>query len=110
MRKNPEWPLKEASFGKPQQRSNEDLVRIAPTLHSRGGKTGHRPQGQDIAPSHERFDVCWLTVKQAAEICQVHPKTVRNWIKDGELAATRKGRLIRISLKSLCDFLEKNAL
>jgi excisionase family DNA binding protein len=30
-----------------------------------------------------------LTVRQVAEICGVAPKTVRRWIKDGQLPATR---------------------
>lgn len=55
------------------------------------------------------FGVQQYTVKQVAAIYQVHPKTVLRWIKDGKLVATRKDRLIRISLKSLRDFMHDNA-
>lgn len=49
-----------------------------------------------------------LTVKELAELCRVHTKTVRNWINGGEIAVVRKGRLIRISVEALSAFLKKH--
>ena len=36
------------------------------------------------------------TVKEAATYYQISERTVRNWIKQGELAAERKGRTVRV--------------
>jgi excisionase family DNA binding protein len=33
----------------------------------------------------------YLTLKQASELLQVHPNTLRNWDKNGTLKATRIG-------------------
>lgn len=33
----------------------------------------------------------YLTLKQASELLQVHPNTLRNWDKSGVLKATRIG-------------------
>lgn len=33
----------------------------------------------------------YLTLKQASELLQVHPNTLRNWDKQGVLKATRIG-------------------
>ena len=30
----------------------------------------------------------WLTVSQAAEVLQVHPETVRLWLREGKLLGT----------------------
>ena len=46
-----------------------------------------------------------LTVSEVAEFCHVAPRTVRRWIKRGELAAHRLGRQVRISEKDLKIFL-----
>lgn len=34
----------------------------------------------------------WLTVKQVAEQLQVHPETVRGWLRSGRLKGTRISR------------------
>jgi excisionase family DNA binding protein len=43
----------------------------------------------------------WLTVAQAAEILQVHPETLREWLRAGRIPATllsrRAGYRIRAS-------------
>ncbi len=44
----------------------------------------------------------WVTVKQAAEIVQTHPNTIRNWIAQGLLPAHRFAeRLVRINKSDL---------
>ena len=43
-----------------------------------------------------------LTVTRAAEIVNVHPNTIRNWIRDGKLRHVRVGpKLIRIHREDL---------
>ena len=66
-----------------------------------------RPVGRVKEIPAELCELNQLTVQQVADICQVHPKTVRQWIKDKDLVATRKGKMIRISVRALRDFLEK---
>jgi excisionase family DNA binding protein len=43
----------------------------------------------------------WLTVAQAAEILQIHPETLREWLRSGRIPATllsrRAGYRIRAS-------------
>ncbi len=34
----------------------------------------------------------WLTVAQAAEVIQVHPETVREWLREGRLPGTLLSR------------------
>lgn len=38
----------------------------------------------------------WMTVKDVARFSQVTERTVRNWIDDDELPASKHGRLVRI--------------
>ena len=45
-----------------------------------------------------------LTVEEVAEELRVHPETVRQWIRDGELDAFDTGRGYRISRADLDDF------
>jgi excisionase family DNA binding protein len=60
---------------------------------------GRHPQGM----ARERVMVSdqWLTVAQAAEIVQVHPETLRAWLRSGRIPATllsrRAGYRIRAS-------------
>ena len=42
-----------------------------------------------------------LTIKQVAQIYQVHENSVRNWITRGDLKAERIGRVIRIRKETL---------
>ena len=48
-----------------------------------------------------------LTISEVAEVCRVSTRTVRRWIKRGELAAHRLGRQLRISEKDLRAFLRE---
>ena len=45
-----------------------------------------------------------LIVEEVAEELRVHPETVRQWIRDGELDAFDTGRGYRISRADLDDF------
>jgi len=50
-----------------------------------------------------------LTLKQACELLQVHPNTLRNWDKAGTLKAVRIGQrgLRRYKKADLLKFLER---
>ena len=54
-------------------------------------------------------DQALYTVERVAEILGVHPETVRNWIKSGELPAIDLGGRAgyRISQRDLDAFLDK---
>lgn len=41
----------------------------------------------------------YLTIKEAAKLLDVHPNTIRNWIREDKLPSIKIGRTIRI-LKS----------
>jgi excisionase family DNA binding protein len=56
---------------------------------------------------HLRDDL--LTVSQVAEYCLVCERTVRRWIKAGELPALRLGRQLRIRDADLVRFLDRRA-
>jgi putative resolvase len=51
----------------------------------------------------------YLTIKQASELLQVHPNTLRNWDKKGVLKAGRIGErgIRRYKRSELIKFLEK---
>lgn len=51
-----------------------------------------------VAPSGEDP---WLTVPQVAADLNIHPATVRVWIKSGRLAAVRAGRTWRVRRSDL---------
>lgn len=51
-----------------------------------------------VAPSGEDP---WLTVPQVAADLNIHPATVRVWIKAGRLAAVRAGRTWRVRRSDL---------
>jgi excisionase family DNA binding protein len=48
-----------------------------------------------------------FTVEEVAEELRVHPETVRQWIREGELDAFDTGRGYRISRKDLDDFIQR---
>lgn len=48
-----------------------------------------------------------LTVAQVADRMQVHPETVRGWIRAGELVAIDIGNEYRISPEDFNDFLQR---
>lgn len=56
------------------------------------------------APSPERY----YAVAEVAAIYGVTPRTVRNWVKRGEMRAWRKGRIIRIPHSALREFDENH--
>lgn len=49
-----------------------------------------------------------LTVSETAELLAVSEKTIRRWIAAGRLPAVRFGRLVRISIKSLNEYMQLN--
>jgi excisionase family DNA binding protein len=71
----------------------------------RGTRTQQERSGDGDAAS---LELRLFTVKQVSEIIGVVPKTVRRWIRTGELRAMGKGRLLRIPEWSLLDFIEKH--
>ena len=51
-----------------------------------------------------------LTISEAAELLQLHPETVRNWIRDGRLPWGMKlGRLWRIRMSALVEWMDEKA-
>jgi excisionase family DNA binding protein len=42
----------------------------------------------------------FITIKQAAEMLQVHPNTIRNWIRAGILRQYQVGRGYKVLLKT----------
>jgi len=48
-----------------------------------------------------------LTVEEVAEELRVHPETVRQWIRTGELDAFDTGRGYRISRRDLDEFVQR---
>ncbi|MGH7908561.1 MAG: helix-turn-helix domain-containing protein [Thermodesulfobacteriota bacterium] len=58
----------------------------------------------------EQFkDKDYLTVSQVANIFNIHPQTIRNWIKQGDLEAVRHGVAgnYKIPKEALLAFLNK---
>jgi excisionase family DNA binding protein len=50
-----------------------------------------------------------LKVEQIADELALNPQTIRNWIKSGQLRATRAGRGFRVKRSDLEDMLEGQA-
>lgn len=49
-----------------------------------------------------------VTLDQAAEVCQVTPKTIRRWISDGRVTGYRLGpRLLRVDRAELDQLVEE---
>jgi excisionase family DNA binding protein len=46
----------------------------------------------------------YLTVHELAELFQVHPQTVRNWLTAGQLEFTKLGRRVRIPRQAAVAF------
>jgi excisionase family DNA binding protein len=61
-----------------------------------------RPRSGREAGAEERF----LTLKEAAEILRLHPRTVREYIRRGELSGRLIGRRWRFRRKELDGFFE----
>ena len=51
----------------------------------------------------------WFTVQQVAERLEVHPESVRRWIKQKRLPAARVGNRHRISESALVIFIASEA-
>lgn len=49
----------------------------------------------------------WLTVEDISNELSVHPDTVRGWIRDRKLRATKLGREYRIKREDLSKFIEE---
>lgn len=47
-----------------------------------------------------------MTVDDVAIIMQVSPWTVRSWIRRGQLAVWRRGRVVRVTRKQLAAFID----
>lgn len=47
--------------------------------------------------------VQWYTRADVARICQVHPDTVKKWIRDGLLDTVKIGRSVRITQAAIDD-------
>jgi excisionase family DNA binding protein len=43
----------------------------------------------------------WITVREAAEFTNLHPRSVRDMINRGVIRAVRLGRLVRVDLRAL---------
>ncbi|MFA5711515.1 helix-turn-helix domain-containing protein [Mycolicibacterium sp.] len=51
-----------------------------------------------------------VTIQQAAEVLQVHDRTIRRWIADGTLDAKRVGpRLLRVKRESIDNLIGAGA-
>ena len=50
-----------------------------------------------------------LKVEQIADELALNPQTIRNWIKNGQLRATRAGRAFRVKRSDLDEMLEIQA-
>jgi excisionase family DNA binding protein len=59
------------------------------------------PKPAPSAPSPHRAERRgnFVTIQHAAEVCRVHPETIRRWVRAGRLTGYRTGpRLIRVNL------------
>lgn len=52
----------------------------------------------------------WLSVDDIAKELNIHPDTVRGWIRDRKLKATKLGRDYRIKRVDLDRFLEERTI
>lgn len=50
----------------------------------------------------------YLTVEQAAEVLQVHPDTVRQWLRGSQLGGRKIGRIWRIPESEIKNLLQPN--
>jgi excisionase family DNA binding protein len=59
--------------------------------------------------SRSPADVAYLSVERAAAIAEVHPDTIRAWVKAGRLPEHRAGRELRVRRDELHRFLDRGA-
>ena len=64
-----------------------------------------RTMGTDSRATSEHAFPALMTIGQTAEVLQVSTKTIRRWIKNGDLIAHRLGGQWRISETDLQSFI-----
>lgn len=64
------------------------------------------PERAPSSPFYPTAPERLLTVSEAAGLLAVSEKTIRRWIAAGRLPAVRLGRLVRVSSKSLIEFVQ----
>ena len=52
----------------------------------------------------------WFTIEEASEYCGVSKRTMRNWIKTHGLKYAKVQNTVRISIRSLDEFLESHVV
>jgi excisionase family DNA binding protein len=52
----------------------------------------------------------YYTVPEVAEKLNVHPQTIRNWIRSGKLTASKPAVKVIVSEKSLQEFLKETEI
>lgn len=62
----------------------------------------------DTVQGHPPIMERYLTVEQAAEVLQVHPDTVRQWLRGSQLAGRKIGRIWRIPESEIRKLLQPN--
>jgi excisionase family DNA binding protein len=55
-----------------------------------------------------KMETKFLTIKDISEILSVHPNTVRNWIRSGELKSYKFEKAVRVTEEDFEEFLEAN--
>ena len=49
-------------------------------------------------------DLAAMTINEAAEVCGVHPETVRRWVREGKLRGAKIGHEYRVSRREVSLF------
>lgn len=52
----------------------------------------------------------FYSIEEVADLLRVSPRTVRRWIKAGQLRAHRFGRTMRIACEDLQDFIARHEI
>ncbi len=63
---------------------------------------------EDRAGGSAERETRFYTIADVAELVQVAPRSVRRWIRSGQLAAHRFGSIVRISESDLASFLDQH--
>jgi len=71
---------------------------------AKGRKTGAGRPKRDVAPD-SRLEP-FLTLREAAEILRLHPRTVREYVRRGELVGRLIGKRWRFTRKDLDTFFD----
>ena len=71
-------------------------------LHGQLARDSHRRAGVDP-------DVVFVRVEKAARMVDVRPSTIRDWLRRGYLNRYRSGRLTRVKVSELYEFLARDA-